>query len=184
MSTPYIGEIRAVGFNFTPQYWAPCNGQLLSINNYQALFSLLGTTYGGDGQTTFGLPNLNSRVAVGSEGGAAGPGLSPYPLGATGGAENVTLNTTQIPPHAHTFTGALVGSTAGPLSDDPAGRRPGVPTGSKAYAGAAQSGQTLNTAGVTGSATAAGSSQPHSNIQPVQALNFIICTSGLFPPRQ
>jgi microcystin-dependent protein len=98
MSDPFIGETRLVGFNFAPQGWALCDGQLLSISQNTALFSLLGTTYGGNGQTTFALPDLSSRVPVHQ---GQGPGLSNYVPGEQGGSENVTLNVSQLPAYSH-----------------------------------------------------------------------------------
>ena len=98
MTTPYIGEIRLVGFNFAPRGWMACNGQLLSIATYSALFSLLGTTYGGDGITTFALPDLRSRIPVHQ---GQGPGLSNYVIGQMSGTESVTLTQNQIPAHTH-----------------------------------------------------------------------------------
>src|SRR6476469_1850639 len=124
MSTPYLGEIRAVGFTFAPVGWAPCNGQLLDIPNNEAPYSLIGTTYGGDGINSFALPDLRSRVAVGAQAGAAGPGLSSYQLGAKGGAENVTLNSNRLPVHGHPYALPLAGTTAGTLSTDPTTRLP------------------------------------------------------------
>lgn len=180
MSEPYLGEIRVVGFNFPPEGWATCNGQLLAISENDALFYLLGTTYGGDGVTTFALPSLNSRVAVGAQGGATGPGLSNYPLGQQGGVESVTLLSAQIPPHTHAYTAALGGSTAGTLNDDPAGRRPGTPA-TATYAGAAESGKNLAANALTIAVAPAGGNQPHTNLQPVLALNYIIATAGIFP---
>ena len=177
MSTPYLGEIRAVGFPFTPVGWAPCNGQLLSINENDALFSLLGTTYGGDGQTNFNVPNLNSRVAVGTQ---AGPGLSNYVLGQTGGQEQVTLSTNNLPPHNHGFSGTLAASTTGTATDDPAGHLPG--NSPSAYATAPDNSALAATA-LTGTTSSAGGSQQHPNIQPLLALNYIICTEGIYPPQ-
>jgi microcystin-dependent protein len=180
MSTPYLGEIRVVGFNFPPVGWVTCNGQLLSINENDALFALIGTTYGGDGITTFAVPNMSSRVAIGSQGGLAGPGLSSYPQGAMGGTENVTLQTTQIPVHGHPYAAPLQGTTAGPATDDPAGSRPGNLTATYATTG---NGKNLAASAVTGIINPAGGNQPHPNISPVLALNHIICTEGIFPSR-
>src|SRR6476659_7582144 len=104
MSEPFLGEIRMVGFNFAPQGWALCNGQILSIAQNTALFSLLGTTYGGNGTQTFGLPNLQSRVPMHW---GQGPGLSNYVIGEQTGTENVTILTSNLPPHTHTATVAL-----------------------------------------------------------------------------
>lgn len=179
MSTPYLGQIIAVGFNFTPVGYMPCDGQLISIADNSALFALLGTTYGGNGTTTFGLPNLNSRVTVGSQNGAAGPGLSAYPLGQTGGVESATLITTQIPAHTHPFTGTIAAATGGTKSNDPAGKFPG--TASQALYANTGATATLAADALTAAAAPAGGSQPHSNIQPVLALNYIIATDGIFP---
>jgi microcystin-dependent protein len=101
---PFIGEIRLMGFPFPPKGWQFCQGQLLPINQNQALFSLLGTTYGGNGTTTFGLPDLRGRVVLGV---GSGPGLSPYIWGQQGGTEAVALTPAQMPPHGHTFTGTI-----------------------------------------------------------------------------
>ncbi|MDO7849598.1 tail fiber protein [Hymenobacter sp. M29] len=183
MSSAYIGEIRAVGFNFPPVGWATCNGQLLQISEYQVLFTLLGTTYGGDGVTTFGVPNMSGRIGVGAQGGNSGPGLSSYPLGSLGGQENVALTVAQMPAHGHTYSGSLGASNTGTLSDNPSGRRPGVPAGNPAYASTSQAGQNLASNGLTASLAAAGASQAHTNMQPSLALNFIIATDGYYPPQ-
>src|SRR4051812_902324 len=105
MSEPYLGEIRCFGFNFAPRGWAQCNGQLLSIQQNTALFSLLGTSYGGNGQTTFGLPNLQGRIPMHW---GSGPGLSPTVIGETLGQTSATLTTSQIPAHAHNIKSAIV----------------------------------------------------------------------------
>ncbi|RYY14458.1 MAG: phage tail protein [Cytophagaceae bacterium] len=183
MSSPYLGEIRTVGFTFPPVDWMQCNGQLLSISQYDALYSLLGTTYGGDGQNTFALPNLQSRVNVAA---GTGSGLSPYQPGATGGTENVTLSTNQLAQHAHPFTSAVNASTTGTATTNPVGNNvyPGpAPGGVNVYSGTPTASATLAAGAITGSTTPAGGSQPHANIQPVLALNCIICVNGLYPPR-
>jgi microcystin-dependent protein len=164
MSSPFIGEIRMFAGNFAPVGWAFCNGAIIPIDQNDALFNLIGTTYGGDGQTTFALPNLQSRVPV-----HVGPGFA---LGQSAGAETVTLTTSQIPAHSHTPT-AL--STPGNLSS-PAG---GV--------WASTSPTTLydNTAPtIPMAATAIGSSggsQPHDNMVPFLVINFILSLFGIFP---
>lgn len=181
MSSPYIGEIRAVGFNFAPPGWLTCNGQLLSINQYPALYTLIGTSYGGNGQTTFAIPDLRSRVMPHAQAGA--PGLSSYILGQTGGAETVTLTSNQLPAHTHNYSLGMAATTAGSLSDDPAGKRPAA-TSNNTYASSAQSGKNLAASAVTGSLANAGGGQAHSNIQPVLALNYIICADqGAYPPQ-
>ncbi|MHC4955882.1 MAG: phage tail protein, partial [Planctomycetota bacterium] len=117
-SEPFIGQIQQFGFNFPPRGWAHCDGQLLPISSNTALFSLLGTTFGGDGRTTFGLPDLRGRIAkhVGT-----GPGLSPVTWGQRGGAETVVLNTGNMPSHTHTATATLRGTSAAGNVEDPAG---------------------------------------------------------------
>lgn len=170
-----------VGFTFPPVGWATCNGQLLQISENDALFALIGTTYGGDGQTTFGVPDMRSRVAVGSEGGAAGPGLSPYPLGSAGGTENVTLTPLQLPAHGHPYALPLAGTTTGAAGDNPVGRLPGVTSTGNSYAGAASGANLAANAVANGAVAATGSSQSHTNISPVLALNYIIATQGIFP---
>lgn len=168
MSDPFLGEIRIFGFNFAPRGWAFCNGQLLSISQNAALFSLLGTTYGGDGQTTFALPNLQSRVPIHF---GQGPGLSNYTLGESAGTETVTLTQNQIAAHSH-----LVNASNG----DPSTTRPanGLPSGGGAYA-ASSDGSTMS----PGMVANAGGSQPHTNIQPYLVLNFCIALQGIFPSR-
>ena len=176
MAEAFIGEIRLVGFTFAPQGWALCDGQLLSIAQNTALFSLLGTTYGGNGQTTFALPDLRGRVPIHP---GQGPGLSNYVLGEQSGSENVTLNTSQLPGHNH----PLASSNQQGSSSDPSGYFPAVlndPAGTIAVNGyLASSNSTLNPAaiGVTGG------NQPHSNIQPFLCVNFIICLQGIYPSR-
>ncbi len=174
MQDPWIGEIALVAFNFAPQGWALCNGQLLSIAQNTALFSLLGTTYGGDGITTFALPNLQSRVPLHF---GQGPGLSSYPLGANGGVESVTLQTTQIPAHTHSFTPQA--STASGSAASPAGAfwaESG--SGDKIYhAGKSNTHMAAQTLGNTGGG------QAHENRQPYLALNYIIALVGIFPSR-
>jgi microcystin-dependent protein len=155
---------------------------LLSIAENDALFFLLGTTYGGDGQTSFGVPNLTGRVGVGAQGGATGPGLSNYLLGQRGGTESVTLTTAQLPSHGHPYAVPVAGSTAGTLSNNPVGKLPG--SVANTYATTAGTNQNLATNAVAnGAIGVAGGNQPHNNVQPVLAINFIICTQGIFPPQ-
>jgi microcystin-dependent protein len=170
---PFIGQIQPFGFNFAPVGWAFCNGQLLSIAQNQALFSLLGTMYGGDGRTTFGLPDLRGRVPIGPRN---GPGLSNYALGQKGGVETVTLTVNQLPSHNHA---AAAASPAGNSNDaisniwaDDAG------VSSATYSSAAASGT------MRGDAIGnAGGGQAHENRQPFLAVNFIIALQGIFPSR-
>lgn len=168
----YIGTIKVFGFNFAPRGWALCQGQLLPIAQNTALFSLLGTYYGGNGQTTFGLPDLRGRTVVGM---GQGPGLSPYDIGQQGGSETVTLLTTQIPQHNHLLNAYSesgdVGSPANALlattgALDPEYRASGTLV---QMAG--------NAIGV------AGGNQPHNNIQPYLATNYSIALEGIYPSR-
>ena len=174
MSDQFVGEIRIFAGNFAPTGWAMCNGQLMPISQNTALFSLLGTFYGGDGKSTFALPNLQGSVPVHQ---GQGPGLSDYFLGQTGGENNVTLLTTEMPAHNHQAMGIAGGGQTAP---DPtavwgtlAGRTP-----PPLYSSAAPD--------VTMSPTALGvlgSSFPHNNLQPALVLNFIIAQQGIFPSR-
>lgn len=170
MSEPFIGEIRMFGGNFAPRGWELCNGQLLSIAANTALFSILGTTYGGDGRTTFGLPNLQGRVPMHW---GNGPGLSMRVPGETGGAETVTLVATQIPAHSH----ALVAGTGTPTTADPAGAV--LPTGSSRIYAPAGGAAAMAAASIGNT----GGSQPHTNMQPYQTVTFIIALEGIYPSR-
>ena len=171
MSEPFIGEIRPFGFNFAPRGWAQCNGQLLSIAQNTALFSILGTTYGGDGKSTFALPNLQGLVPMGS---GQGPGLSLRTLGQTGGSATVTLTIQQIPAHAHPDN-----CNAGNGNQQaPAGNFWAQDVGgSKEYG---DTGPSHMAAGAVGSA---GGDQAHANLQPYQVVNYCIALQGIFPPR-
>lgn len=168
MSEPYLGQISIFGFNFPPRGWAFCNGQILPIAQNQALFSLLGTTYGGNGVTTFALPNLQSRVPIHF---GQGAGLSSYNQGQSGGSEVVTLISAQMPAHNHL---ASV-TNAGAAGSRPAGN---VPSAGGSYA-ASSDGGTFNPAFIQN----AGGSQPHGNVQPYLALNFCIALEGIYPSR-
>ena len=167
------------GGNFAPRNWALCDGQLLSISSNQALFSLLGTTYGGDGRSSFGLPDLRGRVAI-HEG--PGPGLSLRPLGQKSGAETNILNTTQLPSHNHTATTALAvaASTEDATSTQVAGNVL-ANTSSNTYTTAAPDGELGANAATTVGNT--GENQSVNNIQPYQVVNFIIALQGIYPSR-
>lgn len=171
MSTPLLAEIRLFAGNFAPRGWAFCNGQILSISQNTALFSLLGTTYGGNGQTTFALPDLRGRVPI-SQG--QGPGLPLYSLGEMGGEPNHTLIQTEMPAHNHTVQSNKA-TNADATSSRPNGR---VPAAGGAYADTSD-GSALQP-DVIG---AAGGSQPHNNMQPYLGLNYIIALEGIFPSR-
>ena len=175
----FIGEIRAVGFNYVPEGWASCNGQLLAINQYSALYSLLGTAFGGDGRNTFGLPNLQAVTPLGA---GQGPGLSYRVVGETGGATNVTLTLAEIPVHTHL---AEANNTAGGQTSPvgnyfgsvPGGGREG---GVKAYASALGAPPAVLSPAALG---VTGESLPHNNLSPYLALNYIIALEGVYPPR-
>ena len=162
MSTPYLGEIKIVSFNIVPKGWALCNGQLLPINQNQALFSLLGTTYGGNGQTNFALPNLQGRTPVHVGGGII--------LGERGGESVHTLNISELPAHTHTPVGSANQANAA----SPNGNLWAAQT-SGAYS------STANTYMMPASILAAGGSQPHENMSPYLVLYFIIALQGIFP---
>jgi microcystin-dependent protein len=170
MSDPFLGEITIFASNFAPRGWAFCDGQILNISQYQALFSLFGTTYGGDGRTTFALPDLRGRNAVHP---GNGPGLSPYSWGQRGGAETVTLNITQIPSHTHQASVSMNRAT----ERKPAGQalaRAESRIYSSPPAAASMAGSTL---------TNTGGGQNHNNMMPYNTLNYIVALQGLFPSR-
>jgi microcystin-dependent protein len=174
MQDQWIGEIALVAFNFAPVGWAMCNGQLLSIAQNTALFSLIGTTYGGDGVNNFALPNLQSRVPLHF---GQGAGLSAYTLGQNVGVESVILQTPQIPAHTHTYA-PEAGISSGTLTS-PAGALWAVSaTGDKIYSSGASK---VHMAAQTIENT--GSGQAHENRQPALALNYIIALMGIFPSR-
>lgn len=167
---PFLGEIMLVPYNFAPRGWAFCQGQILSIAQNTALFSLLGTTFGGNGQTTFALPDLRGRCAVSA---GQGPGLSPYDLGEVTGTETVTLNVQQLPPHPHTVAAVDDDATVGiPAAALPAN------IAAKGYSKAAAN-TTMSPTMIGGG----GGNQPHPNIQPLLCLNYCIALEGIFPSR-
>jgi microcystin-dependent protein len=179
MSDPFVAEIRIFPFNFAPTGWAECDGQLMPISQNTALFSLLGTTYGGDGRSTFALPNLQGSAAMHTGGAQPGPGLSTRDLGEQSGVEFVTLLTSEMPAHAHRFGGAIDanGTNTSPVgsiwSQAPQGR------GSLAAYHEAPPTGALNAIALS----ASGGDQPHNNMQPYLMLNFCIAMQGVFPPR-
>jgi microcystin-dependent protein len=170
MSTPYIGQIKLFAGNFAPQGWVFCDGRLLSIAENDALFALVGTTYGGDGQVTFGVPDLRGRIPVGQ---GQGPGLSNYAIGQAFGTETVTLTQPQLPAHTHNVLGNSAVGSGGP-----SGATWAVGGGLSPYGDAAAS-QALN----AGSVTSAGGNQPHDNVMPYQTVNYILSLFGIFPPQ-
>jgi microcystin-dependent protein len=171
MSTPFLGTIRLVGFNFAPVGWALCQGQTLTISQNTALFSLLGTFFGGDGVQNFNLPDLRGRVAVGQ---GQGPGLSSYVQGQTGGVETVGLTGNQAPTHTHAMMAAGNVTTSNP--------GPSLVLGTPAAA-VKLYGSGAATALAPGSVAPFGSGVAHENRQPYLALNYIIALTGIFPSR-
>ena len=173
--TPVIGEIRMVSFNFAPRGWALCNGQLLSINQNQALFSILGTTYGGDGRTTFALPNLQSRVALSF-------GYQ-HPLGSVGGEESHTLTRNELPSHSHTantVTASVECNNAAGNQSIPSANYPAVNTArGNEYSSTSNASSQMMNSGVQTSSSGGG--QPHNNLQPYIVVNYIIALTGIFP---
>jgi len=170
MADQFLGEIRTFAGNFAPAGWALCQGQLLAIAENDALFTLIGTTYGGDGQTTFALPNLASRIPIHQ---GTGPGLTPRTMGEADGNETVTLSAQQMPAHNH----AAIGSSTGANKLSPVGSfwstDPGGNTA--AYSNAAGSQMAGAAIGNTGGG------QPHDNVQPFLVINYIIALEGIFP---
>ena len=174
---PFIGQITLFPFNFAPTGWALCEGQLMPISQNTALFSLLGTFYGGDGKTTFALPDLRGRVAVGQ-----GPGLSPYDIGEVLGVEAVTLLGSQIPPHSHPFPAVAAQAT----TNAPNGALPAEGHGSGRGAFPVNTYAALQTAVplASGQVVPAGGGHAHNNLQPYLTLNWCIALQGVFPARQ
>ncbi len=179
MAEPFLGEIRMVGFNFAPQGWAFCDGQLLPISQNAALFSLLGPAFAGDGRNTFALPDLRGRVPLKM---GQGPGLSGYTLGQHGGSEGVSLTSDEMPQHTHMVNiNNQPGNQKDPTNqilsvvNDASGREP---TLYPAYSNASPTGQLSS-----GAVAPAGNSQPHQNLQPYLTVNFIIALQGIFPAR-
>jgi len=176
----FIGEIRLFSMSWNPQYWLPCDGRILQTQQYQALFALLGKTYGGNGTTTFALPDLRGRTPVG-----VSQTDRTYQSGTVGGAETVVLNTTQIPPHIHTFSANSASGTSTMVSAGAAiatvAASPQMPTAPSIFIAPAanQPMIPLNPATVGN----AGSSAGHPNMQPSLTLNFCIACAGLYPPR-
>src|SRR5580658_5672139 len=182
MTTPFIGEIEIFGFNFAPRGWLMCAGQLLPINQYQALFSLLGTAYGGNGTNTFALPDMRSRLAMGQ---GNGQGLTPRIMGENGGEENHTLLLTETPSHSHQLNVISNPNTASNTQTPSSTVRLSQTT---AKVGTTTPALNLYAAGTPNQAMASASigtigGQPHPNIQPYLALNYCIAMSGIFPSR-
>lgn len=166
MALPFLGQIQMYSFNFPPRGWAQCNGQLLAIAQNQALFSLLGTTYGGNGTVNFGLPNLQGRTPLHF---GTGPGLSPRNLGEASGSENVTLTAAQLPTHTHTVSA----NTAAPTLGTPANNL--WAQGNYSASG--------GSAMAVGDVSNVGGGQAHPNLSPYLVVNFCIALQGIFPSR-
>jgi len=183
MSTePFIGEVKLFGFNFAPKGYATCQGQILSIAQNTALFSLLGTVYGGNGQTTFALPDLQGRVAVGQ---GQGPGLPEYSIGEKAGTPNVTLLTANMPSHVHTLNGMRVNIKAASTPADlqsPEGVYPAA-TSSAIYTDTPTPNVFMGAPSVTGTTDISGGSQPFSVLNPYLCMNYSIALQGIFPSR-
>jgi len=173
---PFIGQILAFGLNFAPKGWELCNGQLLSIAQYQALFSLLGTTYGGNGVTTFALPDLRGRVAINQ---GQSPGAKSYVMGESSGQEQVTLISTQMPTHNHVAT--FLGNGEDASSGEPGNKTLGSASANIYNANPPESGETLNAGSIQ--VGVAGGNMPHNNMQPYLTINYCIATEGIYPSR-
>lgn len=175
MSEPFLAEIKIVGFGYAPRGWALCDGQILPINQNQALFSLIGSTYGGDGRTSFALPDLRGRVPI--HVGTTNNGDN-HPLGQRGGEEGHTLSVTEIPAHRHTLQGSSQAATqASPLNGVFAATAGDGTPGSPFYGSLAAG----NAAFASGTVSQTGGGQSHQNMQPFLALNFAIALQGIFP---
>ena len=171
MADPFVAEIRIFPFNFAPIGWAFCNGQILPISQNTALFSLLGTTYGGNGQSTFALPNLQGDVPLHP---GQGPGLSLYDLGQSGGSETVTLLESEIPAHAHQLNCVNGDGDQAVPTNNTWGA---TPSGANPYITPSNGNMSPLALGISGG------NLPHNNMQPYLTLNFCIALQGVFPPR-
>lgn len=176
MAESFIGQIQVFPYNFVPRGWALCNGSLLQIGQNTALFAIIGTYYGGDGRTTFAIPNLLGRASYGA--GSGGP-----PLAAATGTMTVTLDNTHLPSHTHSLNGTTQPGTLQPAANNAFATtatvtKSGGGTGFNRYSTSA-----ANTAMASGSIALAGAGSPHNNMQPYLGMNYYICLSGIFPPR-
>lgn len=171
MSEPFVGEIRMFAGNFAPRGWAFCDGQLLAVSQNDALFSLLGTIYGGDGRTTFGLPDLRGRIPLHA---GSGPGLSPRRLGAKAGSEKETLTVNQLASHSHDFNA----NTAAATTKNPQGKVVAQGVGVSYFLAENQ-----NTSMASNMITNTGGSRSHTNLMPTLCVNFIIALFGIYPSR-
>lgn len=172
MSEPFVGEVRMFAGNFSPRGWAFCDGQLLAVSQNDALFSLLGTIYGGDGRTTFGLPDLRGRIPIHA---GHGPGLSERRLGSKGGAENVTLTVNQLPSHHHVINAENTAATGNSPQDALIGDSPSIDLFTESTPTENLSSQSI---------TSVGGSRSHTNLMPFLCVHFIIALFGIYPSRQ
>lgn len=177
MTEPYVGEIRMFGGNFAPSNWAFCNGQSMPISQYTTLYALIGTTYGGNGQTTFNLPNLQGQVGIGM---GQGQGLSPYQLGQTGGVEGVTLTTSMMPSHNHLLMASKTTATTNSPTNNITGVPPQSPVAGTLYILPGSPPPTMGTLNPQSVAYNNGN-QPHPNMMPSLCVSFIIALNGIFP---
>jgi microcystin-dependent protein len=178
---PFIGQIMMFGSNFAPRGWAFCNGQLLAISSNTALFSLLGTQYGGDGRTTFGLPDLRGRCAVGM---GNGPGLTPRQIGEVIGQEAVTLTPNEMPAHTHQLLANNTdGNTNDPANNTLAKESVTIERSAPAFPVNGYSSNAANVSMSTSSIGSSGGNAPHNNMQPSLAMNYVIALEGIFPSR-
>lgn len=176
MSDPFIAEVKIFAGNFAPRSFAFCEGQLLPISQNTALFSLVGTTYGGDGRTSFGLPNLSGRAAMHP---GRGPGLTTHRLGETGGANTVTLQSSQMPSHSHALRGTNEAADTGSPEFSSIAN-----TGATNHYGPGPATTNLASEAIANNGgTAGGATQAHNNRQPILAVNFIIALQGIYPSR-
>lgn len=174
MSEPFVGEIRMFAGNFAPRGWAFCDGQLLAVSQNDALFSLLGTIYGGDGRTTFGLPDLRGRIPIHA---GQGPGLSSRRLGSKTGAEHETLTVNQMPSHSHTMQASNNPADSRTLSGKVLAK--GINTNDTFYVNSGESTTPL----VTGMVSNSGGSRSHNNLMPTLCIHFIVALVGIYPSR-
>jgi microcystin-dependent protein len=180
MSTPLLGQVKMVGFNFAPRGYYPCDGSLRSIANDSALFALLGTTYGGDGQTTFAMPDLRGRMPIHQ---GTGPGLSSYVMGQAAGTEAVTLLSTQLPAHTHALTQSVSNPCQGGAGNtkNPTGNYHAADSGTEAFSTTQNA--TMSTISASSTVSPVGGNQPHQNMPPYLCVNFVIAAEGIFPTR-
>lgn len=190
----YIGDISIFAGTYAPRSWAFCQGQLIAVTQYQALFSILGTNFGGDGRTNFGLPDLRGRSVIGA---GSGPGRTPRQIGQAGGYERVSLTTEHMATHTHTAETTVAGTMSGQLkcvtetgtSSNPAGAYISAHAGAFLRSGTVANmnpgSVEVNTGALSATTTVenAGNGQAHENMHPWQVINYIICLDGLFPPR-